>query len=94
LRRILRATHGSASIRVLSVPAAQIGLFTSIVEGAATAVAAGVVLSSVAMGLMGMALGWSRQELAVRTLTDGYVGGLLGGVLAVVDILIRYGPLK
>jgi hypothetical protein len=72
------------------MPIAQVGLFTTIIEETATAMCAGIVLASVGMGLLGMALGWSRQILGERALTDGYVGGLFGVGLAAVDVLLRY----
>jgi len=69
---------------------AQIGLFTSALEAAATAIGAGIVIGSVAMGVAGLVLGWTRQEIGDRALVDGYVGGLFGAALAVIDITLRY----
>ncbi len=42
------------------------------------------------MGVAGLALGWSRQEIGNRALTDGYIGGLLGAAVVAVDTLLRY----
>lgn len=70
---------------------AQIGAFTSAFEAAATAVGAGIVLGSVTMGVVGLALGWSRRNIGDRALTDGYIGGAIGAGLALVDIALRYG---
>lgn len=69
---------------------AQIGPATSAFETLATAVGAGVLLSGVFIGLAGMAAGWSRGELAKRSLTDGYIGGLAGVGVVVIDLLVRY----
>jgi len=69
---------------------AQIGPATSAFEAAATAVGAGVLLGGVAMGVVGMASGWPRRKLAERSLTDGYLGGIVGTVALTVDLLIRY----
>lgn len=70
---------------------AQIGPFTSTVEAVATAMGAGVIVGSVAMGVVGMALGWPREEIAGRAITDGYVGGLFGATLVALDAFLRYG---
>jgi hypothetical protein len=69
---------------------AQIGPVTSIFEALATAVAAGVLLGGVLTGIVGMTVGWSRDALAKRSLTDGYAGGLLGVAAVAADLLVRY----
>lgn len=69
---------------------AQIGPATSVFEVLATAVGAGVILGGVGMGLAGMAARWPREELAKRSLTDGYVGGLAGATAVVFDLVVRY----
>ena len=68
---------------------AQIGPLTTVLEVAATVAGAGVVLGSVAMGAIGLALGWSRQEIGDRALTDGCVGGVVGIAVAVVDAALH-----
>jgi len=68
---------------------AQIGPLTTVLEAAATAAGTGIVLGSVAMGAVGLALGWPRREIGDRALTDGCVGGLLGLAAAVADIALR-----
>jgi len=70
---------------------AQIGPLTSLAEAAATAVGAGVVLGSVAVGSIGLLLGWSRGDIERRALPDGYVGGAVGALLLLVDLALRYG---
>jgi hypothetical protein len=69
---------------------AQIGPVSSVFETLATTVGAGVLLGGVLTGVAGMAVGWSRDELAKRSLTDGYMGGLMGIAATVVDLLMRY----
>jgi hypothetical protein len=69
---------------------AHFGPLTTVLEAAATAVGAGIVLCSVAMGVIGLALGWSSRDIGDRALTDGYVGGAIGAGLAFLDVLLRY----
>jgi hypothetical protein len=45
------------------MPLAQIGPLTTLTEAAAASVAAGVVLSSVAAGVLGLTTGKSRDEI-------------------------------
>ena len=70
---------------------AQIGPITSGFEAVATSVGAGVILGSVAMGIFGLILGWSKQAIGDRALTDGYIGGLAGALVAALDAFLRYG---
>jgi len=72
---------------------AQSGPLTTTVEAAATAVAAGAVLLSVAEGAWGLAVRRSRSEIEERALNGGYFGGVLGAVIAGADVLLRYSPL-
>jgi hypothetical protein len=69
---------------------AQIGPLTSLFEATAAAVGAGVVLGSVVMGVARLAAGWSRKRIERRALTDGYLGGIFGAAVAVVDVMLRY----
>jgi hypothetical protein len=69
---------------------AQIGPLTTVLEGYATAVAAGVVLGSVGVGGLGLVLGWSRRSIGDRAITDGYAGGMVGAAIALIDICLRY----
>ncbi len=70
---------------------ARIGLLTTVIEAAATAVAAGVVLSSVAVGAWGIAAGRPMIEIEKSALKSGYFGGVFGAGLALVDAILRYG---
>jgi hypothetical protein len=70
---------------------AHIGLLTAVTEAAATAVGPGVVLSSVAVGVWGIALGRPMVEIEKWTLKGGYFGGAFGAVLALIDAALRYG---
>jgi len=63
---------------------------TTVMEAAATAVAAGVVLGSVGVGSLGFVLGWSRRRIGDRAVTDGYVGGMVGAAVAIIDVVLRY----
>lgn len=69
----------------------QIGPFTAVFEAVATAVGAGIVLGSFAMGTVGLVARWPRHELAARALTDGYVGGIAALFIVLADLLLRYG---
>jgi hypothetical protein len=73
------------------MPPAQIGPLTTLIEAAATAVAAGIVLCSVAAGILGLAERKSRDEIEERALQGGYLGGGVGAVFALVDAVLRYG---
>lgn len=69
---------------------AQLGPFTSLIESAAAAVGAGMVLGSFGLGLQGFFLRSSRQALEARALQGGYVGGAAGVVIMITDITLRY----
>jgi len=56
----------------------------------ATVVGAGIVLGSFARGLLGLVAGWPRREIEERVLEDGYVGGAVGVIVALVDLLSHY----
>lgn len=60
-------------------------------EGLATAIAAGALLASFVIGAVGFLAGWSRESLERRVLTDGYLGGMCGAVVVTVDLVVRYG---
>ena len=69
---------------------ARIGFLTTLIEGAATAVGAGVVLGGVAMGLWGLAAGRPMVKVEEWALKGGYFGGGFGAGLALVDAVLRY----
>ena len=60
-------------------------------EGAAAVVGAGVVLGGVAMGLWGLATTRPVVEVEEWALKGGYFGGGFGAVIALVDVILRYG---
>jgi len=68
----------------------QIGPLTNVLEAFAAAVAAGVALGSVGVGSLGLLLGWSRRSIGDRAVTDGYVGGVVGAGVVVIDMVLRY----
>jgi hypothetical protein len=70
---------------------AQIGPLTILLEAFATAVGAGVVIGSVAVGVDGL---WKQKpirEIERHALIGGYVGGATGAVFALIDVILRYG---
>jgi hypothetical protein len=69
---------------------AQIGPMTAVLEDAATAVAAGAVVASSAIGVTGLLAGWSREVLERRALSDGYLGAAIGALAAVFDVVLRH----
>lgn len=73
---------------------AQIGPLTALSEAAATAVGAGVVLGSVAAGTRKLLSRKAKREIENSALIGGYVGGIAGGFLALLDALLRYYVLK
>ncbi len=42
------------------------------------------------MGAFGLIAGWSKRAIGDRALTDGYIGGLAGASIAILDVLLRY----
>jgi hypothetical protein len=66
---------------------AQLGPLTTLSEAGATAVGAGVVLGSVGAGAIGLAAGFSREQLELRALQGGYAGGVAGALFALCDLL-------
>lgn len=78
----------------LSVELAQVGPLTAVIEALATAVGAGVVLCGVAAGIWGLIQESSRADLEGHALVSGYVGGGVGAVFALVDLILRYGLMK
>jgi hypothetical protein len=70
--------------------AAQIGLLTALMESAATAVGAGIVLGGFVTGGVGLVAGWPRPKFDARVLSFGYFGGVAGSGAMVADITFRY----
>jgi hypothetical protein len=69
---------------------AGIGPVTSMLESAAAAVGASMLLGGFAIGLLGGILGWPRPMLEARVLKGGYFAGVGGAAGLIVDIIIRY----
>jgi hypothetical protein len=69
---------------------AHIGGATTTLEAVAGAIGAGILVSSFAIALLGISLGWPRQVLERRVFRNGYVGGLLGVAAVVLDLLTRH----
>jgi hypothetical protein len=90
-RDIRRATGESTSRKVMGMTIAQIGPLTTALEAVAASVGAGIVLGGVAIGAFRLTRGWARERIERRALTDGYLGGIVGAVAAVIDIVLRYG---
>jgi hypothetical protein len=71
---------------------AQIGPLTAAFETVATAVGAGIVLGGFAFGTARHLAGWPRKALEARIVTDGYIGGVVGVLVILGDLILRYGP--
>jgi hypothetical protein len=69
----------------------QIGFLTNVMEGLATVVGAGMLLGGFGAGVFGLFARQPRQFLEARVLAYGYFGGILGVVLALLDLITRYG---
>jgi hypothetical protein len=67
---------------------AQIGPLTSAGEVAATAIGAGILLGSFALGTVALLRGASRQALERRVLSDGYFGGLAAVCAMLIDLMV------
>jgi hypothetical protein len=70
---------------------AQIGFLTTVTEGAAAAVGAGAVLGGVAMGLWSLTTARPMVEVEEWALKGGYFGGGFGAIMALADVILRYG---
>lgn len=69
---------------------AQIGPLTTLFEGVATAVGAGIVLGGFTIGLYRFWISRSRRELETNVLLDGYFGGIAGIGVVLLDLLMHY----
>jgi hypothetical protein len=70
--------------------AAQIGPVTSLIEGVATAVGATMILGGFVVGLYGVSRGRPRTMIEAAALDAAYIGGFVGVLAVVADIMIRY----
>ncbi|HEY7456447.1 MAG TPA: hypothetical protein VH703_04145 [Solirubrobacterales bacterium] len=68
----------------------QVGPFTSLIEGAATAAGAGMLLGGFATGLRGVLAGHPRPTLEGRALEGAYLGGVGGAAAIVTDMVVSY----
>jgi hypothetical protein len=69
---------------------AQIGPLTSVLEQVAMALAAGAVIASSAMGVVGLVARRSSTELERHAVGDGYIGAAVGALAALLDSIIVY----
>ena len=69
----------------------QIGHLTGVAEGLAAAVGAGMLLGGFGVGAFGLLVKRPRRVPQARVLDWGYYGGIVGMVLAVTDLVTRYG---
>jgi hypothetical protein len=74
----------------MAIATGEIGVVTTILEAAATAVGAEILLGSFVMGSVGLLRNWSRREFERRALRDGYLGGVCACGFVLVDLLMRY----
>lgn len=65
-------------------------IFTPVIEGAAAAIGAGVVLGSFVGASMGVLNGFSRKQVEGNGLRDGYFGASVALVLWLLDQCIVY----
>jgi hypothetical protein len=72
----------------------QIGPLTALLEAGATAVGAGVVVGSATVGVVRLTMRWSRGDIEDAAAVGGVVGGGLGIVAAVIDLILRYAGAK
>ena len=68
---------------------AQIGFFTTLLELAATAIGAGVVVGGFLAAAVGVLIPQSRKEAEGNPLTDVFWGGLLGMFCLCADLIVR-----
>jgi hypothetical protein len=73
------------------MPASHVGPLTTLLEGAAAAVGAGMLLGGFLTGLAGLILAWPRWRFDRRVLRYGYAGGAVGVAVMIADITFRYG---
>ncbi len=69
---------------------AEIGPLTSALESLATAVGAGLLLGSFAIGSLRFLAGTPGRDLEAQVLTNGYWGGIASVWLVLGDLAVRY----
>jgi len=65
---------------------------TSMLESAAAAVGASMLLGGFSIGLLGVVLDWPRPLVETRVIEGSYLIGIAGLIGCLVDIIIRYIP--
>jgi hypothetical protein len=68
---------------------AQVGLVTSLLELAATAIGAGVVVGGFLSATVSVLIRRSRKEAEGKPLRDVFLGGLIGMFCLCVDLIVR-----
>jgi F0F1-type ATP synthase membrane subunit c/vacuolar-type H+-ATPase subunit K len=68
---------------------AQFGFFTALLELAATAIGAGVVVGGFLSAAVGVVTRQSRREAGGNALIDVFWGGLLGMFCLCADLIVR-----
>lgn len=69
---------------------ANIGSTAAVLEAAASAIGAGMVVGGFAGGIVGVALRWPRAKAEREVLRSSYVMGALGLALLAIDILGKH----
>jgi hypothetical protein len=69
---------------------AQIGPLTSAIEAAAAVIGAAMLLGGFATGLEGLVTRRPRYALEQRALGGAYIGGSVGCLTVLADIIFRY----
>jgi hypothetical protein len=69
---------------------AQIGLTTTVLESVASAVAAGMLMSSFTMAAVGFLRGRTRRDIEEMALRSACEGGFFALGLLLFDLLARY----
>jgi hypothetical protein len=73
------------------MPLAEIGPLTELMESAAAAVGAGMLLGGFGAGAVGLIVGWPKPRFDGRVVRYGYGGGLVAVGMMLADITFRYG---
>lgn len=69
---------------------AQIGPLTELVEMAAAAVAAGMLLGGFLAGLAGLVRSWPRRDFDRIVVQAGYLGGVVSTCIIAADIMFHH----
>ena len=69
---------------------AQVGIFTTALELAATSIGAGILVGGFVVASIATLAGRSRREVDRNALRDIFVGGSVGMYCLLVDLILRY----